>query len=152
MATYRLGLRLPTPIFTNESGAVPSISVTGNVGPYQVDPSSGRVYFTAADEDRTVTVTYTGADLGTGTQLSSQAVVGNVTFIQERPEAPVPIEQAANESNVSAFIDPFDFTSSDLRVRRPPLMWLFWTSNRAGYPDLYFQSIAPRLTPLPLGK
>jgi hypothetical protein len=75
-----------------------------------------------------------------------------VSLIQERAEAPILIEQALNESNVSTFIDPFDFTSSDFRVRRPALTWMFWTSNRAGYPDIYFETIAPRLSPLPLSK
>jgi hypothetical protein len=152
MATYRFGLRLPTPVYTNDNGSVLNLSVTGNVGPYQVDPSNGRVYFTAADEDRPVSISYTGADVGTGAQLASQFSSGNVSLIQERPEAPILIEQASNESNVTAFIDPFDFPSSDFRVRRPPLTWLFWTSNRAGYPDIYFETVAPRLTPLPISK
>jgi hypothetical protein len=152
LATYRFGLRLPTPVYTNDSGAVVSLSVTGNVGPYQVDPSNGRVYFTAADEDRAVSITYVGADVGTGAQLTGQFASGSVSLIQERAEAPILIEQALNESNVSTFIDPFDFTSSDFRVRRPALTWMFWTSNRAGYPDIYFETIAPRLSPLPLSK
>ena len=152
LATYRFGLRLPTPVYTNDSGAVVNLSVTGNVGPYQVDPSNGRVYFTAADEDRSVSITYVGADVGTGAQLTGQFASGSVSLIQERSEAPILIEQALNESNVSTFIDPFDFTSSDFRVRRPALTWMFWTSNRAGYPDIYFETIAPRLSPLPLSK
>ena len=146
----RLGVQLPTAISTQASGIVTSLSVTGNVGPYQVDPVSGRVYFTDLDENQLVTVTYTGVDEA-NQQLGSQTVKSIVTLVPERNETPVVIEQAVNEAGLTALLDPFD-PGGQIGARRPGLIWLFWSSTRAGTPDVYFETIAPRWTPIPTGK
>ncbi|HWD39680.1 MAG TPA: hypothetical protein VG944_12585, partial [Fimbriimonas sp.] len=147
--TMRLGLRLPTAIATGPGGVPASFKVTGNAGPYQIDAANGRVYFTAVDEDRLVQVTYTGLNETDKSLLPGLVVAGTVSFVLEQNESPVVIDQAVNESNLSAFLDPFTFPSSNtVRNERPPLFWLFYTSTRAGGPDVYFQTIAPRLAPV----
>jgi len=42
---------------------------------------------------------------------------------------------AVNESQVGAFKDPWDNK-----------VWVFWTSTRAGNPDLYYETISPLFT------
>jgi hypothetical protein len=153
MTTMRLGIRLPTPIATNSDGSVINVRLSGHVGQYQLDPANGRIYFTAVDEDRPVTVRYTGVNVGTGQPIAGITTQPmTVSLVLEKEEQPVLIEQAINESNLATFIDPFDVATNNLFARRPPLTWLFWTSNRAGGSDLYFQTIAPRLTPLAVGR
>ena len=145
MTTWRLGVKV------NYSIAVingyPQVSVAGAIGPYQVDPANARIYFTAVDEDNPLlTVTYTGvSDVNGGTIPNQVEKVGPVSWIQERAEELLPIEQAANESGLTAFLDPFGYFNQ----RRPPLMWMFWTSTRGGVPDIYFQTVAPQFSPVP---
>ena len=135
--TLRLGLQLPLTVPTLASGDVDftGIQVTNNNGPFQIDPTTGRIYFTAVDEDNVVTVNL----LGVTTRY-------NVTFVQERSESPVAIEQAVNENQVTAFVDPFDPVG--VANRRPDLVWLLWSSTRTGPSDIYFETIAPILWPI----
>ena len=151
MKTLRLGVRLPAPILTADNGAVVSLAVSGNTGPYQVDPATGRVYFTTEDDGKPVRIVYTASD-ATGASLGSVTVDATIDWVTELEEVQIPIEQAVNEGGFSAFIDPFDPASADDRLRRPPLYWLIWSSTRGGVPDLYLQTIAPRLAPVPLGR
>jgi len=143
--TLRLGVQLPTAIATDKSGDIISLNIGGTAGPVQVDPADGRIFFPATDEDRAVKITYTGIDPGT-LQLVTINNVYTVGIIVEKPEAPIPIDQAVNEASVAAFLDPFDM------IDRPGLIWMFYTSTRAGAQDLYFQTMAPRFTPTINGK
>lgn len=150
MRTMRLGVQLPLPVHTQVNGTVSSINVTGNTSFYQVDPANGRIYFTAADENRTVTITYTALDATTGNAVAGVVVQANVSLIDEKTEGPVPADQAVNESQLTAFVDPFDFPND--ANRRAGLIWMFWTSTRGGTPDLYFQTIAPKFAPKAAGQ
>jgi len=146
MQSFRLTVALPTSIHTQSNGTVTSIQVSGATSFYQVDPANGRVYFTDADEARNVIITYTGADATTGAPIPNIQVQGMVQLKTERLEAPVPIEQAVNESQLSMFLDPFDNVNP--ANRRPGLLWMLWSSTRSAGPDIYLQTIAPRFTPL----
>lgn len=152
MKTMRFGIQLPTPILTNNAGAVASLTVSGNSGPYQVDPANGRVYFTRLDEGSNVQVNYVGSEPATGNALPALNIAGTVAMVEETKEAAIRIEQAVNEVNATAFLDPFDPSTTDLRLRRPTLIWLFWTSSRAGSNDIYMQTVAPKFAPQPLGR
>lgn len=143
--TMRFGVQLPTPIHTNSEGFVTTLTVTGATGPYQIDPANGKVYFQAEDEDRDVTITYVGLNPSNGGQIAPHSDTYTVGLTDERAEAPVAIDGAINESQVSAFLDPFD--NASVSRRRPGLVWLFWTSTRDGSADLFFQTIAPHLAP-----
>ena len=144
--SLRIGLRLPTRMATDIDGNVLGITVTGNTAPYQVDPANGRVYFQAEDEDHDVRIDYTGVNEANNGPVP-YTVIGKPSFVLERDEALVAIDEAANESGLTAFLDPFTFFANGSSVPRPPLVWLFYVSTRAGYPDLFFQTIAPRYTP-----
>ncbi len=144
MRTWRFGVQLPSAIHTAPDGTPTGFTLTGAAGRYQLDPANGRVYFTAEDEDASVTIQYIGADEATGAPLPARNEARRVGLIGERDEEAIPIEQAVNESNVTMFLDPFTLTTG----ARPGLLWLLWTSTRAGSTDLYYQTIAPRLTPV----
>ena len=108
------------------------------------------MYFTDADENREVTVTFTGIDPGSGAEILNLQATAIVSLISEDDELPLPIDQAVNETQVTSFLDPFD--PAPVAERRPGLVWMFYTSTRAGGPDLYFQTIAPRFTPVASGR
>jgi outer membrane protein assembly factor BamB len=153
LRTMRLGVQLPTAILTNPNGTVAGLTVTGMANTatsfYQVDPANGRVYFTDENENRPLTIQYQGVDAG-GAPTGPISVEVVVTLIGERSEAPVPIEQAVNESQLFSFVDPLDPLSPP--ERRPGLIWMVFTSTRAGGPDVYIQSIAPNLSPVATGR
>ncbi|MBS1721323.1 MAG: hypothetical protein JST35_12845 [Armatimonadetes bacterium] len=155
--TARFGVQLPSAIFTNASGAlltpgnVSTLTVAGTPANdfYQVDPARGRIYFTRGAEDSIVTVTYRGQTNNGGftAPIVLQLRVGLIT---EREEAPVPMDQASNESQISAFIDPFDRPDAQAgnpNVRRPSLIWTLWTSTRTGNTDIFVQTLAPMFSP-----
>lgn len=156
MTTMRLGVQLPTPIATDAGGnIIGAFSVTGASAPvfYQVDPVQGKVYFLVEDEDKQVNITYTPVDAAGNVGVSTSVGPYNISLITEKPEAPLPIEGAINESNVTTFMDPFDGLGFATKPGlRPNLMWMFWSSSRNGGSDLFFQTLAPRLTPVVGGK
>jgi outer membrane protein assembly factor BamB len=153
MRTVRFGVQLPTAVHTQSNGNLTNFSVANMANTatsfYQVDPANGRVYFTAENENFNVTITYTGVDEA-GNTVGPFVLERTVTLIGERAEAPVPIEQAVNESQLFSFIDPLDSPTDgpNNNNRRPGLIWMVYTSTRAGSPDIYFQTIAPRFTPV----
>lgn len=156
MRTLRLGIQLfdpvsrrPLALHTQPNGNVTDLVITGQTGPIQVDPANGRIYVTAQDEGRTLRIVrFAGIEEGTGNALTFNVNEDvQAQLINERSEAPILIEQAVNETQLSAFIDPFDNPAAS--GRRPGLIWMFWTSTRAGGPDVYMQTIAPKLTPRP---
>jgi len=147
MTTLRPGIQLPLPIATDAGGNVLPITVNGvtrAVSFWQVDPAQGRIYFTSADEDNTVSISYTGRDSSGNTVVITLPAAGNpppkVGLLIERAEDAVPIDKAINESNVTTFLDPFE-------GGRPNLFWMIWSSTRLGGSDLYFQTLSPRYAP-----
>lgn len=157
MATLRFGIQLPSAVRLNADGSLNNFQVqwidTGGPIPlpaterfYQVDPANGKVFFLAGMEDRRVRVTYTGVDAN-GNPLPPIVYEAVVDPLFEINEEAVPIEQAGNESGMSLALDPLSSAFNRVDFRRPPLYWMFWTSTRAGAPDVFFQTVAPRFTP-----
>jgi len=176
MFTMRYGVRLDFQLPTLANGA-PGFSQGNQIhqsvagvqfndpqpkDSYQIDPAQGKIYFPSSNEGRVVTISYYGKDdsgnfvvdgAGNPLLLTKTAIVG---LVGEDDEAPIPIETSVNESNLVPALDPFTYrnVSPDPALgvyRRPPLIWMFWTSTRNGSPDIYFESIAPRMTPIPVG-
>jgi len=131
LGTMRLGINFPA----LGLGSPSPTEITSN-GPFQIELSTGNVYFTTADEGDKVTLSVNG----TVTQVVP-------TWISERTAAPIPIDQPANDNQVTAFLDPFD--PIPFNLRRPSLVWLFWTSSRSGTSDVYFETMAPAWYPIP---
>lgn len=92
-------------------------------------PSQYGLYYTTADEGATIT--------------GPTGLTGTPSLVIERQPTPIPIDQPSNETQVFSFLDPFDPVT--FSSRRPPLIWLFWTSSRGGSSDVYFETIAPAL-------
>ncbi len=145
MQTQRLGVQLNFPVAIDPATGQPLVSVGGMAGTfYQVDPGNGRIYFTVADEAVAVTVTYQYRD-AVG-NLFTDVVAAQVSWIRETAEQPVPIERAVDESSVYAFPDPF-YDQYEALDPRPGMVWMFFTSTRAGSRDVYYLTLAPRLGP-----
>ena len=147
--TMRVGARLPRAIQLNQNGSITSLSVTftdGYSGPYQVDPAAGVIYFAPGAEGRRINVTYNAVDRD-GTPMGGQTVSDiPVELVEEMSETAIPIEQVSNESAVSMALDMLG-SRTFLVNGRPGLIWMFWSSTRAGGSDVYFQTVAPRFTP-----
>jgi hypothetical protein len=156
MSSFRYGIKLPTAVQLNASGALASFTVTwidnidlpGSERFFQVDPATGRVFFMSGMEDRRVRVTYNGVNEN-GQSVGSITYEAKVDPLVELAEEAVPIEQAGNESGLSLAMDPLSAAFNRQDFRRPSLYWLFWTSTRTGVPDVFFQTVAPRFTPRP---
>lgn len=166
LKSMRFGVQLGSNIYVRPDGSllnppgIPGASITVIGMPagefYQVDPAHGRVYFSRGMEDRTVTIQYTGVD-GAGQPIFGPGgnpitVTTTVDLLTEREEAQMTLDQASNESALSMFLDPFDPAANNLNDRRPGLIWFFWSSTRAGNPDIYFQTLAPKFTPVVGGR
>jgi hypothetical protein len=156
VASFRWGIALPSAIALNPNGTllnfqvqwIDAVGLPSSERFYQVDPSTGRVFFLAGMEDRRVRITYRGVDEN-GTVLPQQVYEAVVNPLVELREEAVPIEQAGNESSMSVALDPLSAAFNRQDYRRPPVYWLFWTSTRTGPADVYFQTIPPRFTPRP---
>lgn len=152
--TYRFGVELPDAVQTITDrtspnyGRIAMLQVSGVVGFYQVDPISGKIYVSAENEGRVLTVRYYAVDEA-GAYKGDYTVQLRVGLVSEMSETVVPVEQVANESAMSMALDPQNAPFNSQNVRRPGLVWLFWSSTRAGVPDVYFETIAPRFTARP---
>jgi len=144
LTTVRLGVQLPTRVACDNTGTPLNVSVTGNLGPYQIDPANGRVYFTDIDEDSNVTVNYTALLENASVVPGYSSGLASVSLIREQNEQQILIDNAVNEADLAAFLDPFSF----INQRRPPLIWLLWSSNRSGISDIYMESISPQWSPV----
>jgi hypothetical protein len=164
--TMRLLVRLPRPVMLtapDSSGnqQIVPFTVTGALGPYEVDWIRGRIYFTEADEGNQVSVTYTYAD-ASGTPKVFGPVNYRVDWGDEisgtgsepdptTPEVPMPTDEAVNEGQVNAFLDPQSFQPPQGNIFQQMTrgkLWVFWSSTRAGTTDLFYQTLAPQFYPL----
>ena len=148
MSSVRFGIQLLNRIATDVNGNPLSVSVSGARGAYQIDPANGRIYVTAADEGNSLTVSYTALLENGATGPASES--WPVTLVQEMYEQQILIDNAVNESDLTTFLDPFSFFNAS--QRRPPLMWLFWTSSRSGTPNVFFETLSPQWSPIPIGQ
>jgi hypothetical protein len=162
MKSMRFGVQLPFPIAVDPSNGEPLVTVEWNqlgnplVVPaasrrYQVDAAKGRIYLPAGAEDFNVVIRYQAAD-STGNAIATiAAAIYPVTMITEASERLVPIEQATNDVSLSLALDPPTAAYQNVDYRRPSLLWMAWTSTRAGVTDIYMQTVAPRFAILPPG-
>lgn len=151
--SFRFGVQLPTAIALNEDGSPSSFAVTGWGGTplgerfYQLDPATGRVYFMSGAEDQVVRILYRGLDAAGRPTAGVSLSVLRVGLVPEMDEQAVPIEQVGSDASVSLAMEPMNSNFNSASVRRPGLLWMFWSSTRGGVPDIYSQTLAPRFTP-----
>ena len=148
LGTLRFGVRLGRSLRTDANGnLLDTIQVrkqagaTNLTGNYQVDPAAGRIYFTHFDEGALVNIVVNGD--------TANPIRAQVTLIGERTEEPILLDKAVNENGLCIFFDPafFGFQEGAANSDRRSLLWMIWSSTRGGAPDLYFQGLAPKLTP-----
>ena len=174
--TQRLTAYLPqaidvTKTITVTVGGSPSSVDAQYVPPvYKTDgvtiqyPASTRLYFPVSSgaEGQTFTATYT--DTGGTSRTVSDVVQWQDELRSNDTNAPpttstagldtinsgyiVPLNQAINEDNVSAFLDPDAYrnSTSPLDLSHPHKVWLFWNSTRNGMTDIYSEAINPLFT------
>jgi len=169
----------PVPPLTAPTYAANISSVTVNgtdvTKLVDVDYSRGRIYFpiSTGAEGQTVAVTYT--PLGANTPVTTPIDATNTVQWQDEtvandpnavpftnsidaldavnPGYGVPIDNAANENNVAAFLDPYagttvsGATAGTSVVTGSHKVWLFWNSTRNGTADIYSETIDPRFAP-----
>lgn len=150
LKTYRFGVQLPYSIATTPDGDLTGpITITfadGSRVAYQLDPANGRIYFGPTQEGKQVTITYRALDKD-GNPLGVISRTVTVQMVVETSERTIPIEQVANESSVVFALDMLGSNSINV-LDRPGMLWTFWTSTRDGGTDVFFETIAPRFTPV----
>ena len=136
MTSFRYGVRVGRAVLVNSNGTLgEAVTVSGNVGSYQLDAAAGRIYFTHFDDNRVVRI-----QIGSG--ASAIDITRPVSLIGETVEEFVPMESALNEANMSLFLDPMADT-----FNRREIIWMIWSSMRKGAPSLFFQTMARKTTP-----
>jgi hypothetical protein len=149
MSSLRFGLNLGMPIAVNPTTGLPiSLTVAGASSQFvQVDPINARLYVPAVCANDTLNITYTGVDSNGQLVANVQAVNLRVGLIAESGEQVVPIEQVGQEGDFTMSLDQFPPNNPSLFARRPPLLWMVWSSTRAGSQDLFMQTMAPKTAP-----
>jgi len=156
--TFRLGVRLPTPVgLQMQDNGAPQlqIAVTANGKPVPffvdigtiagVNPRVGRVFVTEAFEGLTLTVNYTDPAGGPHT------VNARAKWFEEQGDTQLlPADTVVDEGQIAAFKDPLfnpqGYYNANTRdqVMNFNKVWVFWTSTRAGTTDLYYQTVSPK--------
>jgi outer membrane protein assembly factor BamB len=152
MRTMRFGIQLPQQIHVQGNGNPTGITVNGlPAGTFvEIDPVNGRLYVTdTAEFADSVTVQYVSVDPVTGNPGPAISGTYAIGVVPESGEAPVPMTNAQNESSMVTILDPINPAPASTSVLRPGLVWMFWTSTRNGFPDVYFQTLAPRFSAQP---
>ena len=168
--TYRIGVDI-TKLFDNSDQHNPAlpikwipgprvaqVTVSGNFGPWEVDRSGRRIYFSEVDEryrslmksgstsalgtlPGPITVTYQNTN---GNGETQTVELNDIYWLEELSEQPLfTSSSSVNEGSIYAF--------ADLGVGTGPAptsskIWVFWTSTRAGTSDLFWETVSPTFT------
>ncbi|QYK52123.1 MAG: hypothetical protein KF824_07610 [Fimbriimonadaceae bacterium] len=158
MSSMRFGVYLPTPVAIAPNGTPRNLTVT--VQPplpgdppnpalpnifVQVDPASGKLFIPAEFEGVRIQIRYDGVDVN-GNLLTNIVRTERVGLVHETGEQVVPIEQVGREGDFFMSLDRINPNDPFTNNRRPPLLWMIWSSSRTGAPDVYFQTLAPKTT------
>lgn len=130
----------------------PNVTITGALGPWEVDRTGTKIYFSEVDE-RYRSALFTGTPLQVGysyTDASGNAQTVNrqildVTWMTELPEQSLgfSMDVNVNEGSIYAFADPQPQLSGTSASVRSSKIWVFWTSTRGGNSDLYWETLSP---------
>jgi len=157
MSAMRFGVHLPTPVAI-VNGVPRNLTVTvlpplpgdppnpalPNIF-VQVDPASGRLFIPSEFEGVRIQVRYDGVDVN-GSFITNLTRIERVGLIHETGEEVVPIEQVGREGDFFMSLDRVNPNDPFTNNRRPPMLWMIWSSSRTGAPDVYFQTLTPKTT------
>jgi outer membrane protein assembly factor BamB len=150
--TMRPGLQLKRPVALEADGTPTSLVINDGgggayTGPWEFDWANNRILFTEEAENANIWVQYRSSDGNTyiepeGRSTPPYAPLG---WLVERGDTAMPVDSMVNEGQVFAFADPDGLRSPSDPLYKPSLIWVFWTSTRAGATDLYYQTLSPPL-------
>lgn len=135
MRTARFGIVLSQRLATDANGNYQITAISGNLGPFQVDPVNNRIYFQSEDEARSVQISY----VSTGGNTTDRQTVGVLT---ETAETTLPMTPGVTSLQV-ALDAPSTAFNNNVSARRANLLWLIWSSTQQGVPDIYMGTVAP---------
>ena len=162
--TYRVGIdlaKLGKPaIPMNSDGSVSTvanINISGSLGPWEVDKTGTKIFFTEVDERyRSLLTSGSKTVLGSGPgditisyKVSSDSAVQHINaddiyWIEELPEQSLLKDGNVNEGSIWAFADPvYSTNSGTLQAADSSKIWVFWTSTRGGTSDLFWETVSP---------
>lgn len=168
-STYRVGvdiskLRAPDgsaypPIPIDSQGRASTLTVSGNLGPWEVDGAGRKVYFSEVDERYRSLETAAGGVLGAGPgpirlaykvgDVNYEIIVHDAFWIEELPEQSLfgfASDGDVNEGGIYAFADPDPkarTASGTFHSVPASKIWVFWTSTRGGTSDLFWETLSP---------
>ncbi|MCL5103391.1 MAG: PQQ-binding-like beta-propeller repeat protein [Armatimonadetes bacterium] len=166
--TYRVGVDLAKLITPTPGAKYQITAVDGALGPWEIDGTGSKVYFTEIDEryrsllksgsadvlpngPGPITITYKATE---GNNVTTGTVVASDVFWQmEVPEQSLlgfSGDSNVNEGSIYAFADPnpkfWDERPLTGGTWKPVLsskIWVFWTSTRGGTSDLFWETLSP---------
>jgi hypothetical protein len=124
------------------------------VVPEEVNPQTGQIFFPHSFEGQPVSVQYNLPSPAGGFVTITESEHA-VTWQDESGERPVPMQASVNEDGLDAFASYEDVGMTALNAglnaiqptRHLERLWLFWSSTRGSFGDLYFATVAPRIGP-----
>ncbi len=154
----------PIPVDPLTGKVAPSALISGKklvenaMGPYEVDRTGTKIYFSEVDEryrslitpDNGSALSMPGPPTVSYTPASGPAVtdvpLNDVSWITELPEQSLfgfAADSNVNEGSIYAFADPDPGESGTSTRILSSKIWVFWTSTRGGNSDLYWETLSP---------
>lgn len=167
-STHRIGVDLsqlrdadgnpyPAIPMNNDGSPGGSFTISNYLGPWEVDRTGKKIYFTQVEE-RYSSLVRSGALSSPPNPIEISYEVNNTTYeitlrdiswIEELPEQALfgyAADGAVNEGSIYAFADP-DPKARGRNGTFQPLnsskIWVFWTSTRSGTSDLFWETLSP---------
>ncbi|NLN75605.1 MAG: PQQ-binding-like beta-propeller repeat protein [Armatimonadetes bacterium] len=162
--TMRIGVDLKQlglpPIPMNDNGTIDGatkLEVTGALGPWEVDRTGTKIYFTEIDERyRSLNAPENNNEVWLGQSPGPisisfdsnkvKAELHDVSCITELPEQSLfgfASGFNVNEGGIYAFADPQPDESGTSVGIMSSKIWVFWTSTRGGSSNLFWETISP---------
>lgn len=165
--TMRIGVDLtklglpPIPVdpVSGEIKNVNNVRVENALGPWEVDRTGTKIYFSEVDERyRSMFTQDNSVALGTPPQQitinypdASGDPIGvtpldDISWITELPEQSLlgfAADTNVNEGSIYAFADPQPTESGTSASVLASKIWVFWTSTRGGNSDLFWETLCP---------
>lgn len=164
--TMRIGVDLaklglpPIPVDPISGKVKPTtnLTVSGALGPFEIDRTGTKIYFSEVDERYASLITPDNAAvLGMPGQLTisyrpesgpdvRNVPLRDISWITELPEQSLfgfAADSNVNEGSIYAFADPNPKESGTSTRVLSSKIWVFWTSTRGGNSDLYWETLSP---------
>lgn len=155
----RRPLAIPMDPVTGRIANNAHLTITGNMGPWEVDRTGTKIYFSEVDEGYRSMITQDNrmvlGPLPARMTLKYDDSAGNtvgplplddVSWLTELPEQSLfgfSSDMNVNEGSIYAFADPQPEDSGTSVSSMSSKIWVFWTSTRGGNSDLFWETLCP---------